>query len=111
MRFPEFIEELPQGDVPMGGSQAFVLQAEKHQVVFIRIEKDITVPEHRHAAQWEVPLEGTAEVTIKGEVKVYGPGQPFYVGKEVPHSGKVKAPYAAILVFDTPDRYKLKKET
>jgi len=42
-------------------------------------------------------------------VKVYGPGQPFYVGKGVPHSGKVKAPYAAILIFDAPDRYKIKR--
>ena len=109
MRFPDFIEKLPQGDIPMPGSQAFILQAEKHQVAFLRLEKDIAVPEHAHAAQWEVPLEGTAEVNIAGEVRVYGPGQPFYLGKGVPHSGKVKAPYAAILIFDTPDRYKIKK--
>lgn len=109
MRFPEFIEKLPQGDVPMPGSHAFILQAEKHQVVFLRSEKDISVPEHGHAAQWEVPLEGTSEVKMGGEVKVYGPGQPFFVGNGVPHSGKVKAPYAAILVFDAPDRYQIKK--
>jgi quercetin dioxygenase-like cupin family protein len=109
MRFPDFIEELPQGDVPMPGSRAFVLQAEKHQVVFLALEKDISVPEHSHAAQWEVPLEGTAEVSIAGKVQVYGPGQPFYVGNGVPHSGKVKSPYAAILIFDAPDRYKMKK--
>jgi quercetin dioxygenase-like cupin family protein len=109
MRFPEFIEKLPQGEVPMPGSQLFILQAEKHQVAFIRLEKDILVPEHSHAAQWEIPLEGTAEVNIGGEVKVYGPGEPFYVGNGVPHSGKVKSPYAAILIFDTPARYKIKK--
>ncbi len=109
MRFPEFIEKLPRGDVPLPESELFILQAEKNQVAFIRIGKDIAVPEHSHAAQWEVPLEGTAEVSIGGEVKVYGPGQPFYVGKGVPHSGKVKGPYAAILIFDAPDRYKIKK--
>jgi quercetin dioxygenase-like cupin family protein len=109
MYFPEFIEGLPQGEVPMPGSRAFVLQAEKHQVVFLRLEKDISVPEHSHAAQWEVPVEGTAEVKIGGQTKVYGPGQAFYVGNGVPHSGKVKAPYAAILIFDAPDRYQIKK--
>ena len=109
MRFPEFIEKLPQGDVSLPESQLFVLQAEKNQVAFIRIEKDIAVPVHSHAAQWEVPLEGTAEVNIGGEVKICGPGQPFYVGNGVSHSGKVKSPYAAILIFDAPDRYKIRK--
>ena len=109
MRFPDFVKKLPRGDVPMSGAQAFILQAEKHQVAFLRLAKDVAVPEHSHAAQWEIPLEGTAEVNIGGEVKVYGPGQPFYVGKGVIHSGKVKAPYAGILIFDAPDRYKIKK--
>jgi quercetin dioxygenase-like cupin family protein len=109
MKFPDFIEKLPQGEVPMAGSLAFVLQAEKHQVVFLRLENDISVLEHSHAAQWEIPVEGTAEVNIGGQTKVYGPGQPFFVGNGVPHSGKVKAPYAAILVFDAPDRYQIEK--
>lgn len=109
MRFPEFIERLPQGEAPAKAAQLFVLQAEKHQVGFIRMEEDLAVPEHSHAAQWEIPLEGSAEVNIGGEMKVYGPGQPFYVGAGVPHTGKVKSPYAAILIFDTPDRYKIKK--
>ncbi len=109
MRFPEFIEKLPQGDVPMPGAELFLLQAEKHQVAFIRLEKDIPIPEHSHAAQWEIPLEGIAEIKIGGEEKICGPGQPFYVGNGVPHSGRVKAPYTAILIFDAPDRYKMKK--
>ena len=109
MRFPDFIEKLPQGEVAMAGARLFVLQAEKHQVGFIRLEEDVSVPEHSHAAQWEIPLEGSAEVNIGGEVKVYGPGQPFYVGEGVPHTGKVKSPYAAILIFDAPDRYKIRK--
>jgi len=109
VRFPEFIEKLPQGDVSIPGAQLFILQAEKHQVAFIRIETDVAVPEHSHAAQWEIPLEGSAEVKIGGEAKVYGPGQPFHVGSGVPHSGKVKGPYAGILIFDVPDRYKIKK--
>lgn len=109
MHFPDFIEKLPRGDAPMDGAELFVLQAEKHQVAFIRLERDISIPEHSHAAQWEVPLEGTAEVKIGGKVTAYGPGQPFYVGRGVPHSGMVKAPYAAILIFDAPDRYNIKK--
>ena len=45
MRFPDFIERLPQGEAPAKAAQLFVLQAEKHQVGFIRMEEDLAVPE------------------------------------------------------------------
>ena len=109
MRFPDFIERLPQADLPVPGVEGYLLQAEGHQVAFLRSEMDMVMPEHSHAAQWEIPLEGTAEVTFGGQVKVFGPGQPIYVPAGVPHSGKVKGPYAAIIVFEAPARYAAKK--
>jgi len=108
MRFPDFIERLPRADFPVSGVEGYLLQAEEHQVAFLRSEKDMVMPEHSHAAQWEIPLEGSAEITFGGQVKVFGPGQPIYVPAGVPHSGKVKGPYAAIIVFDAPARYKVK---
>ena len=108
MRFPDFIEELPKADIPVPGVEGYLLQAEEHQVTFLRSEKDMVMPEHSHAAQWEIPLEGSAEVTIGGQARVFGPGQPIYVPAGVPHSGKVNGPYAAIIVFDAPARYKAK---
>jgi quercetin dioxygenase-like cupin family protein len=109
MRFPEFIEGLPQADIPVPGVEGFLLQAAGHQVAFLRSDEDMTMPEHSHAAQWEIPLEGTAEMNMGGEVRIFGPGQPIYVPAGVPHSGKVKGPYTAIIIFDAPDRYKVKK--
>ena len=109
MRFPDFIEKLPQAEVPVPGVQAFLLQAARHQVAFLRSDKDMSMPEHSHGAQLEIPLEGVAEVTMAGEVKVFGPGEPIYVPAGVPHGGKVKGPYAAVIIFDSPDRYKVKK--
>ena len=109
MSFPDFIEKLPQADVPVRGVQAFLLQAPHHQVAFLKSEQDMTMPEHYHAAQLEIPLEGTAEVTIAGKVKVFGTGEPIYVPAGVPHAGKVKGPYAAVIIFDSSDRYKVKK--
>ena len=109
MRFPDFIEKLPEADVPVPGVQAFLLQATHHQIAFLKSDKDMTMPEHSHAAQLEIPLEGTAEVAMAGQVKVYGPGEPIYVPAGVAHSGKVKAPYASVIIFDSADRYKFKK--
>jgi quercetin dioxygenase-like cupin family protein len=111
MRFPDFIEKLPKAELPVPGVEGFLLQAAKHQVAFLRSDRDMTMPEHCHAAQWEIPLEGTAEVTIGGKAKAFGPGQPIYVPAGVLHSGKVKGPYTAVIIFDAPDRYKVKNKT
>ena len=110
MRFPDFISKLPQAEFPVPGVEGFLLQAAKHQVVFLRSDRDMIMPEHSHAGQWEIPLEGTAEVTIGGKIQIFGPGQPIYVPAGVPHSGKVKGPYTAIIIFDAPDRYRTKKD-
>ena len=56
MRFPDFIEKLPQAEVPVPGVQAFLLQAARHQVAFLRSDKDMSMPEHSHGAQMEIPL-------------------------------------------------------
>jgi quercetin dioxygenase-like cupin family protein len=109
MRFPDFIEKLPQADVPVPGVQAFLLQATRHQVAFLKSDKDMTMPEHSHAAQLEIPLEGSAEIIMAGEVKLFGPGEPIYIPAGVPHGGKVKGPYAAVIIFDSAERYKIKK--
>ena len=108
MRFPDFIEKLPEADVPVPGVQAFLLQASHHQIAFLKSDTDMTMPEHSHAARLEIPLEGMAEVVIGGQVKAYGPGEPIYVPAGVAHSGKVKAPYASVIIFDSADRYRLK---
>jgi len=109
MRFPDFIEKLPEADIPVPGVRAFLLQAPHHQIAFLKSDKDMTMPEHSHAAQLEIPLEGIAEVTMAGQVKAYGPGEPIFVPAGVAHGGKVKAPYASLIIVDSADRYKLKK--
>ena len=114
MRFPEFIEKLPEADFPANFSPAnargWIIQAPNHQVVFLATEGDIEAAEHSHEAQWEIPLQGGVELTVSGQTKFYGPGQPFYVPAGVPHGGKVRGPYLAILVFDGPNRYRVKNK-
>ena len=109
MRFPEFIEKLPEVEFAAPCAQARLIQAPNHQVVFLSMEGDTSIPEHSHEAQWEIPLQGSAEMTISGRVKVHGPGQPFYIPAGAPHRGKIKGPYAAILIFNEPNRYRIKK--
>ena len=109
MKFPEFIEKLPRVAIAVPGIEGFLLQGGRHQVAFLRADADMTMPEHAHAAQWEIPLEGSAEMNLGGKVQVFGPGQPIYVPAGVPHSGRVKGPYTAVIIFDAPDRYQAQK--
>jgi quercetin dioxygenase-like cupin family protein len=109
MRFPDFIEKLPEIEFPAPDARGKVIQAPAHQVVFLTIEGDADVAQHSHEAQWEIPIEGSVEMTISGQKKVYGAGQPFYVPAYAPHGGKVKGPYTAIIIFDGPNRYRVKR--
>jgi quercetin dioxygenase-like cupin family protein len=65
--FPDPIRRLPQAAVPLEGVVAFLSQADTHQIIFMEFEKDVDVPEHSHAAQWAIVVEGEIELTIDGE--------------------------------------------
>ena len=64
--FPEPIRNLPQADIPIEGITSYLLQGENQQVVFMSFDKDVSVPEHSHEAQWGVVLDGESELTIGG---------------------------------------------
>ncbi|HOY33376.1 MAG TPA: cupin domain-containing protein [Bacteroidales bacterium] len=66
------------------------------------------MPEHSHAGQWGVVLEGTIELTIGGVKSAFVKGDRFVIGEGVRHSAKIFAGYASIEYFNQNDRYKKK---
>jgi quercetin dioxygenase-like cupin family protein len=106
--FPDFIQSLPELDLPWEGVSGHLLQGQKQQVAFIRFEKDTSVPTHSHRAQWELVLAGEVSLTIGSEAKTYRPGESFYIPEGVEHAGAVSAGYRAVIFFDQVDRYKVK---
>jgi quercetin dioxygenase-like cupin family protein len=103
--YPDIIKNLPQADIPIEGITSYLLQGENQQVVFMSFDKDVSVPEHSHAAQWGVVLDGESELTIGGKLHVLKKGDTYYIPKDVPHSGKLKAGFKDVTVFDQKDRY------
>ncbi len=103
--YPEIIKNLPQAGIPIEGITAYLLQGENQQVVFMSFDKDVSVPEHSHAAQWGVVLDGESELTIGGKLHVHKKGDTYYIPKDVPHSGKLKAGYKDVTLFNQKDRY------
>lgn len=106
--FPEPIRSLPEADIPLAGIKAYLSQADGHQIIFMEFEEDVDLPEHSHAAQIGVVLEGRIELTIDGETTVYTRGDRYFIPEGVFHSGKIYAGYADITFFDEPNRYSRK---
>ena len=106
--FPEPIQNLPEADIPLDGLKAYLSQSEKHQILFMKFEPDVDLPDHSHAAQIGFVLEGRIDLVIDGQNKSFTKGDRYYIPAGVRHSGKIYKGYADITFFDEPDRYPAK---
>ncbi len=108
--FPEPITNLPQADISLKGVTAYLSQAENHQIIFMEFDEDVELPEHSHAAQVGIVLEGKIDLIINGEPKTFTKGDRYYIPAGVKHSGKIYVGYADITFFDEAGRWKAKEE-
>ena len=104
--FPEPIGNLPKADIPMEGLKAYLSQAENHQIVFMEFDKDVDLPEHSHASQFGIVLEGKIDLKIGGNEHTFLKGDRYFIPCGVLHSGKIYAGYTDVSFFDEPGRYK-----
>lgn len=107
--FPEPIRKLPEADIPIKGIKAYLSQDENHQIIFMEFSEDVELPEHAHAGQWGVVLEGKIELTIGGEKQTFLKGDRYFIPDGVKHSGRIYAGYADMTYFDQKLRYKIKE--
>jgi quercetin dioxygenase-like cupin family protein len=103
--FPDPIKNLPEADIPLEGIKAYLSQSDTHQIIFMEFTKDVDLPEHSHAAQIGIVLEGKIDLTLGGKKETYTKGDRYYIPEGVLHSGKIYSGYADITFFDEPDRY------
>ncbi len=105
-RFPDFIETLPEAEMPVPGARGRLLQAGGMQVVFVEYAQITASPEHTHGDQWEFVLAGDVSITIGGRRTRYRAGDNFLIRAGVPHRGEFSAGYRGMMVFNAPDRYR-----
>jgi len=103
--FPKPILSLPEADVPLEGVKAYLSQSIKHQIIFMEFEKDVSVPEHSHEAQWGIVLEGQIDLVIDGKFNTYSKGDRYFIPKGVNHSALIYAGYSDCTFFNQKDRY------
>jgi quercetin dioxygenase-like cupin family protein len=106
--FPEPIRNLPLADMPFAGVTAHLSQADTHQIIFMHFAEDTPLPEHAHAPQWGIVLEGKIDMTIEGVSKTYTKGDRYFIPDGAKHSGKIHAGYADMTFFAQKDRYSAK---
>ena len=106
--FPEPISKLPQADIPLEGLKAYLSQSSNHQIVFMEFEKDMEIPDHSHASQYGIVLEGKIDLVIDGVNHTFIKGDRFVIPEGVVHSAKIHAGYADVSFFDEANRYKAK---
>ncbi|MCP3941647.1 MAG: cupin domain-containing protein [Desulfobacteraceae bacterium] len=107
--FPEPITNLPEADIPLDGITAYLSQSDTHQIIFMQFEQDTDLPEHTHAAQVGIVLEGKIELVIDGIRQSFTKGDRYYIPEGIKHSGKIYAGYADMIFFNEPNRYTKKK--
>lgn len=104
--FPPSITALPMADLPLSGATAFLSQGDGHQILFMHFAADVELPEHAHAAQWGVVLEGSIDLVIAGTPHTFVRGDRYHIPAGVPHRGFIHAGYADITWFAQADRYR-----
>jgi quercetin dioxygenase-like cupin family protein len=107
--FPAPVLSLTEADIPLDGVKAYLSKGNGHQIIFMEFLKDVLLPEHDHAGQWGVVLEGRIELTIGGIRRTYEKGDRYYIPEGVKHSGRIYAGYADMTFFDQEDRYQAKE--
>ena len=105
-RIPDFLKDCPEIDLPIAGARGWLVQGRQQQVVFVEFDETVEVPEHAHAQQWEFALAGQVELHRLGASEVYTAGDNFFVPADQPHGATVQAGYRAMIVFNSPDRYR-----
>jgi quercetin dioxygenase-like cupin family protein len=106
--FPDPIRNLPEADIPLDGLTAYLSQSDAHQILFMEFEKDVDLPEHSHADQVGIVLEGKIELVIDGERHCFTKGDRYHISEGMMHSAKIYAGYSDITFFNEPNRYSVK---
>ncbi len=107
--FPTVIKDLPEADLPFQGVKAWILQGEKHQLIFFEMQPTALVPEHSHNyPQWGMVIEGKMKLTINGKTKTIKKGDDYLIPAKAKHHAEFLTKTQVMDLFSETTRYKTK---
>ena len=107
--FPDVITDLPEADVPFKGVRAWILQGDRHQLVFFEFEPSAQVPEHSHDyPQWGMVIEGKMELTVDGKARICEKGDEYVIPAKAKHHVRFLSKVRVMDFFSEKTRYRAK---
>jgi quercetin dioxygenase-like cupin family protein len=108
--FPTVITALPEADMPFQGMKAWILQGEKHQLIFFEMQTTAIVPEHSHNyPQWGMLIEGEMKLTINDKTRTIKKGDEYLIPAQAKHKATFPTKTRVIDFFSEKTRYKTKR--
>jgi len=109
--FPNVIRDLPEADIQFRGVRAWILQGDRHQLVFFEFESSAQVPEHSHDyPQWGMVIEGKMELTIDGKTKIIEKGDEYVIPAKAKHYIRFLSKCRVMDFFSERTRYRAKSD-
>ncbi|MCP3923145.1 MAG: cupin domain-containing protein [Desulfobacterales bacterium] len=105
---PEMITSLPLIETPSDSIKGHLIQGESNQSVYFIVKAGTFLPEHSHAAQWGIVIDGEFEITYADKTYIYRKGDTYFVPEGTPHSGKYITDVVSFDVFDDNSKFKMK---
>ncbi len=107
--FPRVITDLPEADIQVRGMRAWILQGQKHQLIFFEMEPTAIVPEHSHSyPQWGIVVEGKMKLTIDGKTRLCKKGDDYVIPAQAKHKATFPSKARVIDFFSEKTRYRAK---
>jgi len=103
--FPEFIQNLPEADLPVANIRGWLLNGENGQVLFIQADETTKIPEHKHGDQWGIVVAGEIELTIGDKTGIYRQGDSYNIPAGISHKAVLHKGFRALDIFADKDRY------
>jgi len=104
--FPEFIQDLPEADLPVTGIRGWLLNSEKGQVLFILADEKTVIPGHKHCDQWGIVIDGEMELTIGDKTAIYQQGDSYFIPAGTIHEAILHKGFRALDFFSNRDHYR-----
>lgn len=110
--YSEVITALPKAIIQFKGIKAWVLQGERHQLVFFEMKPKTQVPEHSHDyPQWGIMLKGKMQLMINGKAHLIKKGDEYVIPTNAKHYATFLTKSRVIDFFSEKTRYKTKSST
>ena len=105
---PEMIKKLPEIEVTNESIKGYMIQGESNQSIFFIVRAGTFLPEHSHAAQWGIVIDGEFEISFGDKTMSYRKGDTYYVPEGTPHTGEYITDVVSFDVFDDKNKFKIK---